>query len=323
MSRVVQSAILTLLLVGCAEIGEETETGPSLDTIELQAENGIWLDNGLTLANGANLGNGTTLANGMNLGNGIDLANGMNLGNGIDLGNGIVGPYIAPPAKSGLEQWIDVDPAMRKRILRYLVECALPTGVRVQILYRKRLETLGYGVVGLGPGLQSGIMPRPEQEAVSACLLARVNGQGISVTVDLFGPMAGLNSATSAELEVYSQAEAIFFGNLFQTAPKAYACTLGAAYSQEFRACSGGSCGIIQPILYWDHLSRLEDCFEKRICSKGSLGNGGSYGTRCSWWDVTWSYPVTAYLAAADVGEACFGTWHCMDGLTCSSGTCQ
>jgi hypothetical protein len=154
--RLVAASTLPLLALGCvaAEIGDGDEVG--LEEIDYQSDNGIFLDNGLNLVNGMNLGNGATLHNGMNLGNGIDVVNGMNLGNGLDLGNGITGPYYAPPAGSGLEQWIDVDPPARKKTLRYLVECALPAGVVVQLSYRGSVEILGTGALGLGHSLQEG-----------------------------------------------------------------------------------------------------------------------------------------------------------------------
>jgi hypothetical protein len=57
---------------------------------------------------------------------------------------------------------------MRKRILRYLIECALPEGVEVKLKYRGDLEVLGHGVANLGPGLQNGELNEIEQQRVSA-----------------------------------------------------------------------------------------------------------------------------------------------------------
>ena len=321
-------AALAACLAACvtADIGEGTDVG--LEEIELAADNGIFLANGLNLPNGMNLGNGSALVNGMNLGNGIDLTNGMNLGNGLDLGNGITGPYYAPPAGSGLEQWIDVDPPARVKILRYLVECGLPAGVEVQIQYRGSLETLGRGILGLGPGLRSGAMSTAEQEKVSACLLARVNAEGQSVSVDLFGPMANLNTASAAELDTYSAQEGVFFGNLFLATPVAHACALDVITTDGFRACKDGrsGCGVLIPLTRintqgWGSIV-LKDCFRDSVCQKASLGSGSYYATSCTKGRV-WSYPLTTRLLPADAGEQCYGTYQCERGLDCVSGVCQ
>ena len=319
---------LPLLAPACvgADIGEGED--PGLEQIDYQVDNGIFLSNGLNLPNGMNLGNGTALQNGMNLGNGIDLANGMNLGNGIDLGNGITGPFYAPPAGSGLEQWIDVNPPARKKVLRYLVECALPAGVAVQLQYRGSLELLGAGILGFGPTLQQGAMPALEQEAVSGCLLARVNAQGISVSVDLLGPMPGLDGADSAELAAFPVREGVFFGNLFLSIPRAYACSTGGLrLRDEFRACEG-SCGILKVLTALnkagstlDTKLTLRDCFASQICTSQPLADGSGFAGSCTY-NGTWTRPMTTRLSRADVGEQCFGSYQCEEGFECL-GTCQ
>jgi hypothetical protein len=318
-----------LLLTGCvaADIGEGED--PGLEEIEQEVDNGIFLSNGLNLPNGMNLGNGTSLSNGMNLGNGVDLANGMNLGNGLNLGNGITGPYYAPPAGSGLEQWIDVSPPARKKVLRYLVECALPAGVEVQLLHRGSLETLGHGILGLGPALQAGAMPPLEQEAVSACLLARVNAQGISVSVDLLGPMPGLDGATGAELESFPVREGVFFGNLFLSTPRAYACSIGGLQLKaEFRACDR-SCGVLTVLTTlskegttYDSKVTLRDCFGASICTRQPLADGTAFAGTCTHYG-TWTRPMTTRLSSAGYGEQCFGNYQCEAGLECITEVCQ
>jgi hypothetical protein len=319
---------LPLLAPACvaADIGEGED--PGLEQIDYQVDNGIYLPNGLNLPNGMNLGNGSTLANGMNLGNGIDLTNGMNLGNGLNLGNGITGPYYAPPAGSGFEQWIDVDPPARVKILRYLVECALPAGDVVQLQYRGSLEIVGRGILGLGPTLKRGAMPALEQEAVSSCLLARVNAQGISVSVDLLAPMPGLDSATSAELATFSVSEGVFFGNLFLSTPQAYACSIGGlVLKEEFRACDR-YCGVLRVLasLSKDGTSAdtkitLRDCFANQICTSQPLADGSAFARSCTYYR-TWTRPMTTRLSRADWGEECFGSYQCEPGLECW-GTCQ
>ena len=191
------------VLAGC--VGTSTDVPVTFQ--DLEADDGIRLTSGLN-------------GNGVNLGNGVNAANGIDLGNSATLPGGITGPYFAPPAGSDLERWIDVEPTMRIRILRYLIECALPAGVRVQLRYRGTLTELGFGVGGLGSSLAQGQMPEAEQEAVSACLLARVSTSGV-VELAMFGPFPGFSARTATDAS-FTRREGIFFGNLFTTTAHAY-----------------------------------------------------------------------------------------------------
>src|SRR5688500_6707701 len=307
---------LPLLAPACAgaDIGQGGD--PGLDEIEFAADNGIFLDNGLNLPNGMNLGNGTALANGMNLGNGVDLPNGMNLGNGL----------YAPPAGSGLEQWLDVDPPARKKILRYLIECALPAGTAVELEYRGGHETLGYGIAGLGPSLQDGMMNDVDQQRVTACLLARVNGSGETVQIDLFGPMgpdaAAFDSASSADA-AFTVTEAAFFGNLVSAAPEAHACQAHDYPLADVRSCKdlgGGAhdCGVLQ-FTATTCPADLGNAFQCNIALAG--GSGRPYYTECLGDAKRWRYVLTAYLAPKQVWEACATDGECAS-YDCDAGTC-
>src|SRR5690349_13586566 len=64
------------------------------------------------------LGNGATLTNGFTLGNG---GGGGGLPNGISIPSGA----ISPSTGSDLDKWIDESPTKRKKIIQYMVECAL------------------------------------------------------------------------------------------------------------------------------------------------------------------------------------------------------
>ena len=304
------AALLPFLAVGCAmaDIGDGEE--PGLEEIEFAADNGIFLDNGLNLPNGMNLGNGTALHNGMNLGNGVDLANGMNLGNGLDLGNGITGPFYAPPAGSGLEQWIDVDPPARKKVLRYLVECALPAGTAVQLEYRGGLELLGHGVAGLGPSLQRGVMVVADQERVTACMLARVNGTGRTIQIDMFGPMgagSGFQTSTASD-DAFPLVEAAFFCNLFSSRVAAYACHAAERDLADMRSCRDAGdgtadCGVIQFIAVncGDYLG------DPPLCDSAETSGDEPrlYYRDCRSSGEVWEYVLTTYLAKRGSGEIC------------------
>jgi hypothetical protein len=309
-------AVISVLATACvmADIGDGDEAG--LEKIEFAADNGIFLDNGLNLSNGMNLGNGTSLANGMNLGNGIDVANGMNLGNGI----------YAPPAGSGLEQWIDVDPPMRKKILRYLVECALPAGVPVTLTYRGQTSILGRGVAGLGASLQFGMMSGNDQQRVTACMLARINGMGVTVQIDMFGPMgqeAPQFLATGPGDDAYPVLEAAFYGNLFSAEPQAYACQEKPYALADMRSCKdlgGGaySCGVLA--FQSSPCGTLAEQFLQ--CDMRYIeGSTRAYYNNCIGGEMLWSFVLTTYLAPKPDGEVCFSDDEC-GSRVCGGGVC-
>ena len=266
---------LAVLLGGCAAIGDGVET----ESVYFEADNGILIHNGLTLANG------------------------LTLPNGIDLANGITGPYIAPPLGSGLEQWIDVDPPMQLRILRYLMECALPPGQEVQLLYHDQLSILGYGVANLAPGLQAGVMSQSEKEKVTSCLLARSNARGAVVGIDMFGPMAGFHESAYDDRD-FPYVEAAFFGNLFSPTPQAYVCTAAQVQCEELRACEvtgqySCDCGVM--VSNAPHC-RAQSYYSRDYCGVDYTSDGrrGFY-VRCtspssSGGQTNWNYPITAYV---------------------------
>jgi hypothetical protein len=299
------STVLALASAGCAAIGDAGD--PGLEETLFASENGIQLDNGLVLANGAVLPNGTKLSNGLKLSNGIDAANGIALSNGTKLSNGITGPYYAPPTGSALEQWIDVDPPMRKRILRYLVECALPDTVEVQILYGGQLEVLGRGIGNLGPGLQQGEMSPTEQEKVSACLLARVNALGELVTIDMSGPMAdGRFDQPASPDSLFVVPESGFFGNLFLASPQAYVCASIMGSELEEALCPSRSCMVTAAGCTCGVMSFIGTCSGGFApMSKRRLGcidsvDSGDYYTACYTMTAedasVWSYPMTTHV---------------------------
>jgi hypothetical protein len=348
-------------------LGEVDSEGPATIPTQqdLTAQNGIMLANGLNLANGLTLANGATLANGLNLANGIQFANGLLLSNGLNLANGVVapdgiaGPYVFPSycasstslcvgssctavascTNSDLTKWIDSSPTNNLLILQYEIQCALPSTVTVRVNYRGTLYAWA-GAANLGPDWQSGLMSSASQEAVSSCLLARVNASGQHLSIDMFGPMSGLNTSSSADAP-YSFREAVVFGNLFLATPQAYLVPMGVDVSAlnahlgpcDTRACktsantcinSNNTCGLVSiPAL--------------------SLSFGGNYIPSVTYNGTTWNYPITTYLSQLSNGAACtfneecgsmvcasnkavcsvcHSNADCPAGMACSSGQC-
>jgi len=205
---------------------------------------------------------------------------------------------------------------MRKKVLRYLVECALPAGVPVQIEYRGTLETLGHGVAGLGPSLQVGTMTGADQERVTACMLARMNGTGRTVQINMFGPMgadSGFETASAAD-EAFPVLEAAFFGNLFAASPRAYACQQEQISLGEMRSCrdlGGGEadCGVIE-FSYGSCAAYTSGDYQQ--CRSGFTGNDTwQYYQDCLEGGRRWHYVLTTYLALRPNGQACVFNEEC------------
>src|SRR5262249_22153617 len=155
------AALGVLLLGGCDGTGLVDTQGPEVmpSQQDIQTDNGIFLSNGLNLSNGFVLSNGIALSNGLNLSNGLQFSNGIALSNGINPPDGVAGPYIFPSycsnsttqcvgnscatvsscTNSDLTKWIDSNPTGSLKILKYIVSCALPSGVTVRVNYRGTL----------------------------------------------------------------------------------------------------------------------------------------------------------------------------------------
>jgi len=294
----VRRAFLGLLLLsGCAmEVAGEEDPAP-LDELEVQMDNGIFLENGLYLGRGSDVGNGIKLTNGFNLANGIDLSNGIKLTNGVRL--------IAPPAGSDLEKWIDADPTMRLRIIRYQVGCALPADTAIDVVYRGTRFTFP-GEVGLGKSWLAGLMTWIDQERVSACLLARVNARGDQLRILLLGPYPGLDSVTDEERALYPTREATFMGNLFNYAPEYYVANI--------QPCGSRACRMDPDTLRCD-CGALD-----AVTSCGSSGT--LYDTSCRFfmWRA-YNNPITVYVAQKRAGGTCTANTDCIY-YNCQSGVC-
>jgi hypothetical protein len=317
----------TVFALGCSQLAPEELAERKLGTSqsELTSSNGVTLPNGLTLANGFVLSNGVTLNNGFTLNNGYVLSNGINLTDGAMLNGTEIGPHFAPPAGSDLEKWIDVDPTMRKRILRYLIQCALPPTVSVSLVYRGLTESLGNGVANMGPELQTGPMWGHSQEKVSACLLARVNAKGESVKITMYSQ--AFRVASQEELNQFPVPEAYFYGNLFLPEPKTYFKVVGdGTYASKtdpskcsFRACiwttnKGCDCGVL-----------VEDSSMSPYVGRVRLPSGALPTNIVYYPDQIDSAPaaqmfftgVSVYVAPLPTGGSC------TQGTQCASGRCS
>jgi len=252
----------TLSLAGCGESPPITDIGqqqspavPSanglaainglnahngLDTINgLDITNGLNAHNGLAAINGLNAHNGLAAINGLNAHNGLATLNGLNAHNGLtttnglNAHNGLSGDALAGPTTWGLARhdaagWqpprasnaLMTSPEGRTT-MSYIVRCALPTGHSVSMTDQTGASYTFQGQIGIAPQWENGACDTECQEYMTACLLAHVNttGQHISLWLDSASPAIGWGRDAN-----FPYQEGTFYGNIFQSPPKAYFC---------------------------------------------------------------------------------------------------
>ena len=105
-------------------------------------------------------------------------------------------------------------------LLEYAVACALPAGEAITVDGR-RYE----GRLGLAPHWSERDLSVGDQRWLTACLLARTNFFGATVTISTRGPSASLSGAvTRDEAARYAIQEGAFYGNLWSDPPEAWVC---------------------------------------------------------------------------------------------------
>jgi hypothetical protein len=183
--------ILTWTLSACGAVGGTSEPdSPSRQAQELEVTNGLSL-NGLSL-------NGLSL-NGLSL-NGLSL-DGLN--------------------SVRFQDWFETNPELHDTVMRYVVQCAAPreesrtyTSPTTGNTYRWQ------GGLGLAPDWAHGASATlAEQRIVSACLAAHANKNGVHICISVQGLGATGEAIPTRPWEplMFSEKEACFFGNLFNT----------------------------------------------------------------------------------------------------------
>lgn len=109
-----------------------------------------------------------------------------------------------------------------RELLAYVVQCALPDGDAITLTGANGTYTFD-GAIGLAPQWTSEAMTEAEKRWVSACLLARTNAFGVSVTISMRGPSPAL-ATNAAEMSAFDLVEGAFWGNVFGDELEAYAC---------------------------------------------------------------------------------------------------
>jgi hypothetical protein len=327
--------LCALIALGCQ--GQVTSLAEHISS----AKQNLVTDNGLLLVNGINLynGAGSDVGNGIVMRNGADVGNGISPQNGIDVGNGI----ISPPAGSDLDLWLSVDPVMRAKLIKYTIQCALDPSQTITFTHGGITEFVP-GIANLGAGWAWGHMSVAEQQAVTACLLARVNAAGQTVQIDMFGDYPGLDYQTDSEAATWGVNEAIFFGNLFKSPPSTYVVVepVGGTpgypvHVCDMRSCRDASDNCLSPFdgdLYTieSNPSQHASCGALKVPSSGAgyyrnLSYTGVY--YWMYWDntlpgedgTTYWKPISVFIHAKPAGARCYSQQICASG-SCVNGYC-
>jgi hypothetical protein len=186
-------------------------------------------------------------------------------GSGGWLGNGLADPNVSgvDPSYSldsleGLssnEGWLLGSETLMTA--QYMVECALPADQSITKTVDGESIVLD-GLLGLAPEWHTNECDEDCQEWVSACLLARTNASGDTVSIFV----AGEHEALGLEAPEGTVLEAAFFGNLFADPEGKYLCKgphegLVAARLDGRTCTTGQNCGF----------KRYHDCTHHSRCT--------------------------------------------------------
>ncbi len=133
------------------------------------------------------------------------------------------------------------DTAAGRLLLKYTVQCALPSGDALKTK-RKGAEVILHGSLGLAPDWKHEVLSVGDQRWMTACILARMNAFGVTVKLSIRGHHDALRTVDEAERQRYTFEEGAFYGNLFADPPELYACS-GAggarrAATRRLRVCT-------------------------------------------------------------------------------------
>ena len=118
---------------------------------------------------------------------------------------------------SSIGNLLDTDEG--REVFSFVVSCALDQGITLTVEHASLGQLLFFGEVGLAPQWETRAMNDSDQRWVSACLLARVNNNDVTVQVSLRGPTDAL-ATTAQERTSWSLQEGAFFGDVFQPGNK-------------------------------------------------------------------------------------------------------
>jgi hypothetical protein len=235
--------------------------------------------------------------------------------------NGLAGIGLVPTSAVGaaFTAWFNRDVRASEILMPYLYSCAAPSWQAVT--WTNPQTGVAYtwtGGLGLAPSWANGSNASvTEQQAVSACLAARVNKYGVSVQVAIEGRTAagGRIPIAPDELATYSVREGCFFGNLFNgdgvfvgldhaawsaATSSARACALAAQFNGSSAQC---------PPLF-----QVGACAD--VCRRDG---SGTFYESCTWNGKTYTRPLATRLRPSDLYQC--GDGVCQMTESCGTGT--
>jgi hypothetical protein len=165
-------------------------------------------------------------------------------GNGLTSTGGVMAALIATGlttkdvARTDAIADILATDAQAQMLFSYIVSCALPAGQSVTVG-----GTAFQGATGVAPawGADAASCDGTCQQWVSACVISRVNYLGVHVELSQRGKIAAL-ALTPGEATAYPDREATYFGNVFTSPQKLYACrAAGDDQTLIGRPCGDGA----------------------------------------------------------------------------------
>ncbi len=153
---------------------------------------------------------------------------------------------------------------LSRQHLKYTVGCALGPTQSFSFSWTDALnvehQETYWGLLGLAKGWGSSALDDVGgQQWISACLAARTNYFGVTVTISSRGGCQALNKHNTPEENLYTKEEGAFWGNLYTNSPALYACDVpgnDANSRLALRVCAAGyiaqpgnpprGCGVIQ-----------------------------------------------------------------------------
>ncbi|MDC3954328.1 hypothetical protein KEG38_10740 [Polyangium jinanense] len=150
---------------------------------------------------------------------------------------------------------------LSRLFVRYAVGCALEPSQSFTVTWTDELGVtrteIYVGQLGLAPSWATGPLDETGQRWVSACIAARTNWYGVTVTLSMRAVHDAIKHAGIVERYSYPKEEGAFWGNLFAPTPYLHSCVYvpNTDYVRSrMRDCAAGhigtngieSCGIIE-----------------------------------------------------------------------------
>ncbi|WP_437743003.1 hypothetical protein WMF39_47115 [Sorangium sp. So ce1504] len=118
--------------------------------------------------------------------------------------------------------------AMSRQLLQYIVGCALTPSQSFRFSWRDERgelrEEVYPGYLGLAASWAIAPLNESREQWVSACVASRANRAGVSVMISSRAAHLALRHPDASEVESYPMEEGAFWGDLFATPPRLYAC---------------------------------------------------------------------------------------------------